>query len=301
MGTETSHGEAPAAEAPASHAAGATGATGAAGGAGRATTASPPGDRPPGTTRDAFLGEALWLLQPARGYRAGIDAVFLAAAAQPYEGQPGLAILDAGAGAGAVGLLAAWRLSKVAQTRVTLLEKAPELASLAERNARDNGLAGLAETVCADFLAPDAELRRGGLVRESFDLVLSNPPYHAASRGTVSADALKAGSHAMPEDGLERWARAMARYARPGGQVVMVHKAQALAEVLTVLSPRFGNLVVLPLHPRQGEPASRILIRGTKGSRAPLSLRPGFVLHADGNAFTPAATAILRDGAGLWL
>ena len=64
-------------------------------------------------TRDAFLDGRLMLMQPARGYRAGIDAVFLAATAQPQEGRAGLKILDAGSGVGTVGLLAAFRLCKI--------------------------------------------------------------------------------------------------------------------------------------------------------------------------------------------
>ena len=51
---------------------------------------------------------------------------------------------------------------------------------------------------------------------------------------------------------------------------------------------RFGALKVLPLHPRAGAPAHRVLVQGIKGSRGPLQLLPGFVLHGDGNAFTPA-------------
>jgi tRNA1(Val) A37 N6-methylase TrmN6 len=42
-----------------------------------------------------------------------------------------------------------------------------------------------------------------------------------------------------------------------------------------------------------------VLVQGTKGSRAPLQVLPGFVLHEAGNAFTTAAQDILRNGAPL--
>lgn len=253
-----------------------------------------------GLTRDAFLGGTVMLLQPERGYRAGIDAVFLAATAQPQDGRTWLKVLDAGAGVGAVGLLAARRLEKIVDIHVTLVERAPELAALAEHNARDNALAGRARIVCADLLSPTV-LEAAGVARESFDLVLSNPPYHAQERGTRSADALKDSAHAMGEGDLDRWARALAHLARPGGEVVMIHRADALPELLAALTPRFGGLRILPLHPRDGEPASRVLVKGTKGSRAPLALLHGRILHVEGNAFHPAANLILRDGAGLCL
>ncbi len=252
-------------------------------------------------TRDAFLGGQVMLVQPARGYRAGIDAVFLAATAQPQPERTEQRILDAGAGVGTVGLLAAWRLRKQVDVHVTLLERSTGLAALAGRNVRDNGFAGIARVVCADLLGPSTELEAHGVHRESFDLVLANPPYHVDARGTPSGDAVKAGAHAMGEDDLERWARVLARLTRPGGEVVVVHKAEAMGQLLSVLAPRFGGLRVMPLYPRAGAPASRILVKGVKGSRAPLILLPGTPLHGEGNAFTPAATAVLRFGAGLCL
>jgi hypothetical protein len=45
--------------------------------------------------------------------------------------------------------------------------------------------------------------------------------------------------------------------------------------------------------------AHRIIVQGTKGSRAPLQVLPGFVLHETGNGFTPAAQDILRRGGAL--
>jgi tRNA1(Val) A37 N6-methylase TrmN6 len=252
-------------------------------------------------TRDAFLDGRLMLMQPARGYRAGIDAVFLAATAQPQEGRAGLKILDAGSGVGTVGLLAACRLCTLVDVHVTLIERNPELAALAERNARQNDLAERTRVICADFLGSAADLEAAGVARESFDLILTNPPYHVDARGTQSDNAVKARAHAMGECDLDRWVRVMARLTRPGGEVVLVHKADALTEVLAALSPRFGALRVMPLYPRDGEPASRILVMGVKGSRALLTLLPGAPLHNDGNDFHPGARQILRDGAGLWL
>jgi tRNA1(Val) A37 N6-methylase TrmN6 len=56
---------------------------------------------------------------------------------------------------------------------------------------------------------------------------------------------------------------------------------------------------VLPLHSREGEAAHRVIVQGRKGSRAPLALLPGIVLHGEGHAFVPAIDAALRRGAAL--
>lgn len=250
----------------------------------------------PESTDDAFLGGRVMLRQPRAGYRAGLDAVLLAAAV-PAPTARGRAprVLDAGAGVGTVGLCVAARLP---EAEVVLLERDPLLARLALENARRNGLDPRVRVATGDVLAwagAADDVPRA----DSFDHVLANPPYHAAHAGTRSADARKDAAHAMDMSELDGWARFLARMTAPGGSATLIHKADALADLLRCLSGRFGGLTILPVHPRSGEPASRVIVQGRKGSRAPLALLAGLVLHGEGHAFTPRAEAILRHGAGL--
>ena len=246
------------------------------------------------TTVDVFMGGKLTIEQPKSGYRAGIDAVFLAATVP--MGDHAVRLLDVGAGVGTVGLCAARRCL---DAHVTLLEREPQLAALARANIARNSLGQRVQVVEAAIECPAGVFAQAGLAAESYDCVLANPPYHETDRGTPAPDTLKASSHAMDGAGLDTWVRFMARMAKPGGTATMVHKAGALPAVLAAFAGRFGELRVLPLHPRWGEPASRILVRGTKGSRAPLVLLPGWTLHDEGNAFTGPSQAVLRGGAGL--
>jgi tRNA1(Val) A37 N6-methylase TrmN6 len=88
----------------------------------------------------------------------------------------------------------------------------------------------------------------------------------------------------------------MAAMTRAGGRIGLIHRAEALAEVLSALVGRFGGAVITPLYPRASEPATRVLVHAIKGSRAPLQLRPGLVLHGPGNDFLPEIAAVLRRG-----
>jgi FkbM family methyltransferase len=249
----------------------------------------------PAVTNDAFLGGALHILQLRSGYRAGLDAVMLAAAV-PGDAVRPMRVLDVGAGVGTAGLCVARRLPSA---EVVLLEKQRELAGLAAENVQHNELAARVRVVTADIGASPAELRANTLIDESYGHVIANPPYHDTDAGTLPPDALKADAHAMDEAGLDTWVRFMARMAAPGALATMVHKAEALGRVLAAFDQRFGGIRILPLHPRAGELAHRIIVQGTKGSRAPLQVLPGFVLHKAGNGFTPAAQDILRRGAPL--
>jgi tRNA1(Val) A37 N6-methylase TrmN6 len=245
------------------------------------------------TEESAFLGGALRIRQPLGGYRAGLDAVLLAATLSAERGER---VLDIGAGAGVVGLAVARRVPDI---KVTLVERDPGLAALARDNVAGNDLGTRVGAVVADITRPLRELPELGGLAETFHHALANPPYHVEGRGTLAAEPLKAAANAMPAGALDRWVRFAAAMLRPGGSLTLIHRPDALAGLLAALGGRFGGVVLLPVHPRAGELASRLLARAVKGSRAPLQLRPGLVLHDAGHGFRPRIEAILRHGAAL--
>lgn len=249
----------------------------------------------PTATDDAFLGGGLNILQPKTGYRAGLDGVLLAASVVAGDGD---AVLDVGAGVGVVGLAVARRL---AHARVCLIERDPRLAGLARRNIERNALSERVRLIEADLARPLSEIITLGAPAESFDHVLANPPFHTEGHGTAASDPVKAGANAMPQGDLDRWVRFMAGMARPGGTATVIHRADALQSLLNALAGRFGGAIVLPIHPREGEAASRVLVQAIKGSRAALELRPGLVLHNADHSFRTDVEAILRHGAALTL
>ena len=247
------------------------------------------------TTDDAFLGGALHILQPKAGYRAGLDGILLAASVTAGDGAH---VLDIGAGVGVVGLALARRLPRA---RVTMLERDPGLAELARSNIARNHLADRVRMIEADVTRPLGDRVALGVAAESFDHVLANPPFYIEGRGTAASDPVKAAANAMPDGDLDRWVRFMAGMARPGGTATVIHRADALHALLNAFDGRFGGATVLAMHPREGEPASRVMVHAIKGSRAALQLQPGLVLHNADHSFRPDVEAILRHGAALTL
>lgn len=253
-----------------------------------------PPSKPADVTDDAFLGDALNVLQPRSGYRAGIDAVLLAASVAD-AGAP-LRVLDAGAGVGVVGLCVARRL---AAADVVLVEREPELAALAVANITRNDLGSRVRVVTSDLTARPGALPERALRDEAFDVVLANPPFHVSGHGTTSHQPLKAAAHEMSADDLDTWVRFAARVARPGGTFTMIHRADAARDILAAFAQRFGAVRLKPIYARPGEPAIRVLVQGIKGSRSRMTICSPLVLHGDGHAFTPEVDAILRHGAPL--
>jgi tRNA1(Val) A37 N6-methylase TrmN6 len=245
------------------------------------------------TTCDAFLDGRIHVRQPAKGFRSGLDAVFLAAAC-PAE--PGDAVLEAGCGAGAASLCL---LARVPDIKVTGIEADPALAALARENAGANGFGESFDVVEADVAAPWASFK-DRIGREAYDCVMANPPFYVHGRARLSKGGRNARSRSMAEGGLDSWLRFLAGAAKPGGTATVIHTAEAAPQLIDAFEGRFGGLRLTPLHPKASSPAIRLILQGIKGSRAPFSIGPGIVLHEEDGTPTPIAKAILRDGARLF-
>ncbi|WP_210497229.1 tRNA1(Val) (adenine(37)-N6)-methyltransferase [Microvirga antarctica] len=241
-------------------------------------------------TDDSLLGGRVALRQPARGHRAGTDAVLLAAAA---GAQPGDTIVDAGAATGAVGLMVA---SRVPAARYVFVERDPDLARLCGENCRTAGLG--ADVIVADLL-DRVSRQSAGLLAHSADLVLTNPPFLEEGQSRISPDARRAAAHALPAGGLEFWLKASLSLLRPKGRLVLIHRADRLDSCLSGLAGRLGGLAIRFVHPQADKPAIRVILSGIVGSRAPLSVLPPVILNDAAGRFTPAAEALHRGEATL--
>lgn len=251
-------------------------------------------EAPAGTSADGFLGGRISIIQPHGGHRAGSDAVFLAAAVQARSGGR---VLDAGGGVGAAGLCL---LARVPGLEVTAVEIDAKLCALAEKNAARNGFANRFKVVNADVTSP-AKVLATGLLREGYDEVIANPPFHAEGAVRAAPDRARASAHVMDAGGLSAWVRFLTSMARPKGLLTLIHRAESLGDLLGLLDRRCGDVAIFPLFPKQGEPASRIIVQGRKGSRAGLRLLRGLVLHSPDGSYTAEAEAVLRGGEALEL
>lgn len=239
-------------------------------------------------TDDAFLGGRINLLQPRTGFRSGLDAVMLAAS---IPAKPRQHVCDVGAGAGAALMCLA---ARVPDLEAAAVEIDPALADLAAQNHVRNGLTGSLVVHEADVLA-----RPRAVPRQAFHHVMSNPPFHDVARGTRAPERTKARAKALDGEGLAAWLRFCRALVRPKGTVTVILPPAQLPAALAVLTRDGLGAAVMPLWPKVGVPAKRVILQVLVNSSAPLQLQPGLVLHeADGRA-TSIAEQILRGGGAL--
>ncbi len=235
---------------------------------------------------DRLLGGRVRLLQPEAGLRAGHDAVLLAAAVPARAGER---VLELGCGSGAAFLCLAARVPGI---EVVAVERQPALAALARENAALNGFADRVAVIEGDVADP--ALRRA-LPRCARGF--ANPPYWEG--GTAPPEATRRAATHEDATGLTDWTGALAAAVVHGGSATLILPASRFADGLGALSAGgFGSPALLPLWPRVGSAAKRVILHARRGGRGPGRVLPGLVLHK-GEGTSGAAEAILRGGEGL--
>lgn len=243
------------------------------------------------TTENAFLGGRLRVRQPASGYRAGADPVFLAASVNAQAGEH---VLDVGCGAGVATLCL---LARSPHAFVTGIEKQKDLVDLARSNADLNGFQ-------ANIIHADIRDLPSGLKESAFDHVMTNPPFFDRRTGSRAADAGREQGRGASLN-QSQWLTFCLKRLRSGGGLHVVNRIENLPACMTALQDNAGEMIVQPFAAREGRAAKLFILTAKKGAKGRFRLNPPFVLHQgahhehDGESYTEAAQNILRKGASL--
>jgi tRNA1(Val) A37 N6-methylase TrmN6 len=240
------------------------------------------------TTKDLFLGGQLTLTQPSTGYRAGSDAVLLAAA---VAAGPGDRVLDMGCGVGTAGLCLAQRLAGI---RLTGIDADPALLALARQNATQNGLADEVSFLDVDVIGGVPDDFVGG-----FDHVMANPPYFAAGQAQISPDPQRARARSDPAENLTAWVRFAVACLTIAGRLVFIHRRERAEEIATLLADSDCRPHIVPLIARPGRPPKRVLISAARANKGAATWADPLVVHDQTGAYSALFEGVLRHGQAL--
>ena len=148
-----------------------------------------------------------------------------------------------------------------------------------------------------EALAGDVEARFITLGLAPFDCAFANPPFFDDPTGIRGPHPAKRGAW-IADGGLEAWTKFLLKAVREGGRIIMIHRADRLADILALLGQGAGSFRIRPVQPFADQPAKRVLVQAIKTGRAPLVLLPPLVMHErEGAKHTAEADAILRGEA----
>lgn len=250
------------------------------------------------TTIDGFLDNALQIKQPLVGFRAGSDAILLAAAVDTQEE---ISVLDVGCGVGTAGLCLLHRLPSA---MLWGLEVQSELAELGAENASLNKMSARAHILRADIADRNTFQKISGpeqkpFLQAGFDHVITNPPFYEKGRAQNAQAENKALAHVESNVDLAAWLQFCVARTKSKGRITVIHRTDRLAEILTSLSAQCGSLCVTPLWPDADNSAKRVIVQALKSGKGPLELNNGLILHDEDGRPTHSAELILRHGASL--
>ncbi len=233
-------------------------------------------------TADTLLRGRVRMYQPARGARMSLDPVLLAGFVRPPFGR----FLDIGCGVGPLSFLL---LARDPGATGLAVEIQPRLAALAARGRDDNGWTARLRIV-------EADVRTAGLPLASFDLVVTNPPYRTVDSSPPSPDRERALAHHEIALRLHEWIAVAGRAVRPDGRVSAILPSARAGELATALAaaglPPIRTRLV---HPRAGEPASRILVEARAGQAMAVETESPLVVHEADGRFTAEVRRLLGE------
>ena len=239
----------------------------------------------PGERLDDLQRGGLRILQRPDGFRFGTDAVLLADFAQIRRGEHAA---DVGTGTGVLALLLS---ARAPETTFDAFELQPEMADMAARSVRLNGLEDRIRVHCADCRAA-----AGIIGHERCQLVVTNPPYTQAGAGLVSPDPARAAARSAEHCTLGEWMAACARLLRNGGRLCCVFPApQFLTLCDAMRAARVEPKRVRFVAARDAAPPRLVLVEGLKGGRPGLHVLGALITHDAQGRITPEMRRIYGE------
>jgi len=152
-----------------------------------------------------------------------------------------------------------------------------------------------------DVEADAVAFAAAGLAPDSVDAVLMNPPFNDPARHRASPDTARGIAHMATATTPSKWIHAARRILKSRGVLTLIWRADGIAEVLAALDHGFGSMQVLPVHGDACGPANRILVRATKGGRAPTQIHPALLLNDESGVPNKRVQEILAGNGSLLL
>ncbi|NLH50523.1 MAG: tRNA1(Val) (adenine(37)-N6)-methyltransferase [Myxococcales bacterium] len=234
-----------------------------------------------------LLRGALVILQKKEGYRFSVDPILLTAFMEINQGDR---VLDLGTGTGVMPIILANR-NAAKDAAYTGLEIMETMADMARRSVQANRFENRIQIQLGDireikqFMAPD-----------SYDVVISNPPYIPFDAGNVNPDDLKAIARHEVLVTLPDIVGAARHVLKSRGRAYFVYPVYRLIDLVALcrehnLEPRQIQFV----HANQASSAKLVLVEAVRDAGTELKvLRPIIVYNMEGG-YTEEVAEILNE------
>ena len=232
----------------------------------------------------------LKIIQNEKGFCFGIDSVLISDFAKEIKKDS--YGVDLGTGTGIISILLT---AKTELRKIFGLEIQEEVANMAERSVILNKMQDKIEILninIKDILKSTENSKKDNnvtnkLQRESFDFVVTNPPYKKIETGKINENEYKYISRHEIKADLEDFIRVSKYLLKDKGSLYMVHRPDRLADIMELmreykLEPKKLRLV----YPSKDKEPTLVLIKGVKNSRPFLKVEKPLIIYNENNEYT---------------
>ena len=235
---------------------------------------------------DDLQFENLKIIQDTDGFRFGIDSVLLTDFARDIKNNSTIA--DLGTGTGVLTILLS---KKVNPKKIIGFEKQEEVANLAKRSIELNKLDN------AEIRNIDIKDIFDEFDRNSFDVVVTNPPYKKQGTGINAANEKQQISRFESTVDLAGWIKAAANLINSKGSFYMVYRTDRLGELIEELNK--NKLAIKRLrfvHSKIGEQSNLVLLKAIKNGGTFVTVEKPLIIYNEDGSYTDEIMTAYNKG-----
>ena len=217
------------------------------------------------------------IIQNKNGFCFGIDSVLLSDFAKNIKN--GAECVDLGTGTGILGILLC---AKTNLKEIIGIEIQDEVAEMANRSIKLNNLENKFKILNINI---KKIIEENILEKNSFDVVVTNPPYKKLNTGKINEEEKKLISRHEITANLFDFINTANYLLKDKGSLYMVHRPERLADIIEIMrSKKIEPKEIRFVYPQKNKEPNLILIKGVKNAKAFLKInKPLFVYDEEGN------------------
>lgn len=238
-----------------------------------------------GETIEDLQREGLKIIQKAKGFRFGVDAVLLSDFAKVKKGER---VMDFCSGTGIVPLLL-W--AKAAPKEIVGLEIQEPFWEMAKRSVALNGLEEHIHMVHGD-VKDEKGLKELG----QFSVVTVNPPYKKEHSGIINEkDALTIARHEVLLS-LEELIQSARKVLKDQGRLYLIHRPERLIDLFTLMRKyRIEPKRLRMVYPNVKKAPTMVLVEGVRDGGAFLKVEAPLWIYDEDGTYSDEIRRIYGD------
>ena len=219
----------------------------------------------------------LKIIQNKDGFCFGIDSVLLSDFAKNIKN--GAKVLDLGTGTGIISILLC---GKTDLSNIIGVEIQEEVAKMANRSSLLNKLENKFKVINEDIIN-----LKNIFEKQSFDVVVTNPPYKKKDTGIKNENKKKIISRHEITATLEDFINVSSDLLKDKGEFYMVHKPERLVDILNLMRKnRIEPKILKMVSSNINKEPKLILIKGIKNAKPFLKIEKNLYIYDENGNYT---------------